>query len=734
MPNPPAPSLLSYLDALNPAQREAVETFKGPLLVLAGAGSGKTRVLTTKIAHIILHHKAWPSQVLAVTFTNKAATEMRERVQHLVGNDIEGLWLGTFHRIALRFLRRHGERIGLNPNFTILDGDDQLRLIKQLLKAHHVDEKKYPPRLVLTVISRWKDRALTPEKVSLQEMSSTRGLREDSQPLYLRLYIEYQQNLRTLNAVDFGDLILLTLDLLRDCPDVLAQYKTQFSYILVDEYQDINVAQYLWLRLLGQGKDHICCVGDDDQSIYGWRGAEVENILRFEKDFPGATIIRLEENYRSTPPILAAAAGLIAHNQKRLGKTLKATRVGGEKVHVQGLWNGTEEARWVGQQVEQFQREKHLLSSMAILVRASFQTREFEERFITLGIPYRVVGSLRFYERLEIRDALAYLRVVAQPDDSLAFERIINTPKRGLGATTLQVLHRFARFEHISLVKAAQSLVQTEELKAASRLALKNLLKDLQRWRDDARQLSPGALMAKILDESGYLAFWRQEKSTEAAGRLENLKELMKALEEFDTLQGFLEHVSLVIDTTNASPDDLIPIMTLHTAKGLEFDLLFLTGWEEGVFPHPRTLEESGEAGLEEERRLAYVGLTRAKQRAFISFAWNRRFHQGWQSATPSRFIDELPAPYVERFLGQPSRPREDRVSSVYPQKSFSATASMFRENAPAYTPSFRPGQQVFHEKFGYGQVQAINGESLDIDFACSGSKKVMNRFVKPIS
>lgn len=724
------PPPIPYLDTLSPPQREAVEALEGPLLVLAGAGSGKTRVLTAKIAHIILQHKAWPSQILAVTFTNKAANEMRERVAHLVGQDVEGLWLGTFHRMGVRFLRRHGELIGLAQNFTILDGDDQLRLIKQLLKAYAVDEKKFPPKLVLAVIGRWKDRALTPEKVSLSELSrmKIRHPEENSRDLYLRVYKEYQQRLRILNAVDFGDLILLTLQLFMEFPDVLHQYSQQFKYILVDEYQDINVAQYLWLRLLAQEKGNICCVGDDDQSIYGWRGAEVENILRFEKDFPNATIVRLEDNYRSTPHILATAAGLIAHNRKRMGKALKPTRLGGEKVHVQGLWDGVEEARWVGQQVEQFQREKHLLSSMAILVRASFQTREFEERFITLGIAYRVIGSLRFYERLEIRDALAYLRIVAQSDDSLAFERIMNTPKRGLGATTLQALHTLARFENTSLLKAAESLIQTDELRGAARLALKSLLKDIQRWREDAAQLSPPALAQKILDESGYIAFWRSEKSTEATGRLENLKELIKALEEFETLQGFLEHVSLVIDNANASPDDLIPIMTLHTAKGLEFDILFLAGWEEGIFPHPRTLEESGDAGLEEERRLAYVGLTRAKQKAFISFAWNRRFHQGWQSSTPSRFIDELPPQHVERSMGQPrsAGPR----SSPYPSRS--ATPMVIQETA-ARAPSFHKGQQVFHVKFGYGQIQSISGESLDIQFACSGLKKVISRFVQPV-
>lgn len=722
MSSPPA-----YLDILSPIQREAVEAFAGPLLVLAGAGSGKTRVLTAKIAHIILEHKAWPSRVLAVTFTNKAAAEMQERIRHFVGREVEGLWLGTFHRIALRFLRRHGEQIGLKPNFTILDADDQLRLLKQLLKAHQVDDKKCPPRLLAAIIGRWKDRALTPEQVSLSEMPYTKAAhrtsQEDLQALYLRLYKDYQLQLRTLNAVDFGDLILLTLHLLRECPDVLAQYKAQFQYILVDEYQDINVAQYLWLRLLAQGNSHICCVGDDDQSIYGWRGAEVENILRFEKDFPGATIIRLEENYRSTPSILAAAAGLIAHNHRRMGKTLKPTRGEGDKVRVQGLWNGAEEARWVGQQVEQFHRENHPLSSMAILVRASFQTREFEERFMTLGIPYRVVGSLRFYERLEIRDALAYLRIAAQPDDSLAFERILNAPKRGFGATTLQALHTMARAENISLLKAAQALVQTEALKGATRVALRHFLMALHRWHDEAFLLSPAVLMQKILDESGYLAFWRGEKSSEAAGRLENLKELIKALEEFETLQGFLEHVSLVIETSNASPDDLLPIMTLHTAKGLEFDILFLAGWEEGIFPHPRTLEENGETGLEEERRLAYVGLTRAKQKVFISFAWNRRFHQGWQSTTPSRFIDELPAAHVERAMGQAAHFM--RTAASPSSGSFPTTTRL--------SPSLRKGQQIFHDKFGYGQIQAINGDSLDIQFAGSGFKKVMARFVKPI-
>jgi DNA helicase-2/ATP-dependent DNA helicase PcrA len=715
-----SPQIISsrrYIDeasSLNPAQRQAVEITEGPLLVLAGAGTGKTRVLTTRLASLLLSHKAWPSQVLSVTFTNKAAFEMKERVAKLIEGSAEGLWLGTFHSICVRILRKHAELVGLQSSFTILDTDDQLRLIKQLVKAESLDEKKFAPRIVASVISRWKDRGLTPSKITPTS---------DFEKIILRLYEFYQDRLRILNAADFGDLILLCLKLFMDHSDVLAQYTTQFRYILVDEYQDTNVAQYLWLRLLAQGTGNICCVGDDDQSIYGWRGAEVGNILRFEKDFPGAVIVRLEQNYRSNAHILGAASSLISQNAGRFGKTLWTEKTGGEKVHIQGVWDGEEEARLVGEKVEDLHRQSQSLNQMAILVRAGFQTREFEERFLTLGIPYRVIGGFRFYERLEVRDALAYMRIVVQPQDSLAFERIMNTPKRGIGTSTLQILHQYARCEQVSLPEAALRLIETDEIRGKAKTALHTLLHDIGRWRSQLTTTPHGELARIILDESGYTAMWQVDKSPEAPGRLENLKEFVNALEEFESLPTFLDHVSLVMENITNTSAEMVSIMTLHSAKGLEFNTVFLTGWEEGLFPHQRSLGESGEAGLEEERRLAYVGLTRARERAIITFAANRRVHNQWQSGIPSRFIDELSSQHVERF-------------TVGKRHSFSPPPR--RQLPDIHTPqpssiskTFHVKQRVFHMKFGYGYIVTIEGSKLEIDFDHSGLKMVMGSFVE---
>src|SRR5215470_248713 len=632
----------TYLDSLNETQREAVEATEGPVLVLAGAGTGKTRVLTTRLSHILMTGRARPAELLAVTFTNKAAREMKDRISALIGRPVEGWGLGTFHALAARLLRRHAEIVGLTPNFTILDTDDQLRLLKQLVLAEDIDDRKWPARALLGAIERWKDRGLTPEKVTEAEQASY------AEGIALRLYRQYQERLRSLNACDFGDLLLHNLALFAAEPDVLTRYQEQFRYILVDEYQDSNVAQYLWLRLLAQGRRNLCCVGDDDQSIYGWRGAEVGNILRFESDFPGARIVRLERNSRSTGHILGAASGLIVHNRGRLGKTLWTEENEGEKLTVRGLWDSDEEARFVGEEVEALQRKGVGLGAIAILVRADFQTRSFEERFITLGVPYRVVGGSRFYERQEIRDAIAYLRVVNQPDDDLAFERIVNTPRRGLGDGTMRVLHALARHESVPLTVAAARLVETDELKPAARRALGRLLGDLESWRSRLPDTAHPELAEMVLDESGYTAMWQADKSPEAPGRLENLKELVTAMEEFENLAGFLEHVSLVMESAEGEPGDMVNIMTLHSAKGLEFDVVFLPGWEEGLFPHQRALDETGAAGLEEERRLAYVGLTRAKQRAIVSYAANRRVHNMWQSALPSRFVGELPREHVE--------------------------------------------------------------------------------------
>ncbi|MGE5535863.1 MAG: ATP-dependent helicase, partial [Acidobacteriota bacterium] len=677
-----------YLADLNPEQRLAVETLDGPVLVLAGAGTGKTRVLTTRIAHILNLGRARPNEILAVTFTNKAAREMKERVGKMVGQVVEGMpWLGTFHSIGVKILRRHAELVGLKNDFTILDVDDQIRLIKQLFEAEKLDEKRWPARVFAGLIDGWKNRGLTPAQVPAGEAASFANGKGK------KLYAAYQERLKTLNAVDFGDLLLETIRLFREHADVLANYQRRFKFILVDEYQDTNVAQYLWLRLLAQptsssvvpaktqtdtpgaeddgetegmdsGPDpsgrpgmketkNICCVGDDDQSIYGWRGAEVDNILRFEHDFPGAKVIRLERNYRSTGHILAAASHLIAHNEGRLGKTLRTEDVDGLKVTVTGAWDSEEEARAIGEEIEQLQRDDgsgrpHNLNEIAILVRASFQMREFEDRFIQLGLPYRVIGGPRFYERAEIRDALAYLRVIAQPADDLAFERIVNVPKRGLGDATVQMLYEYARKQRIPLSEAARILSSTDEMKPKPRLALRTLMDNFARWRELRDKIPHTQLAETVLDESGYTDMWQKDRSADAAGRLENLKELVRSMEEFENLAGFLEHISLVMDTDRAEGDEAVNVMTLHSAKGLEFDTVFLPGWEEGLFPHQRSLDESGRAGLEEERRLAHVGLTRARKRAKIYFATNRRIHGLWSTTVPSRFLDELPEAHVE--------------------------------------------------------------------------------------
>jgi DNA helicase-2/ATP-dependent DNA helicase PcrA len=711
------------LGNLNPAQRQAVENLEGPLLVLAGAGTGKTRVLTARIAHILLSRKALPSQILAVTFTNKAAQEMLNRIEHMMGGQMQGLWLGTFHALCVRILRRHAELVDRHPDFTILDTDDQLRLIKQILKAENIDEKKLPPRVLLYEISRWKDRGLTPERVNVNAV-------DEDGTSSVHLYRLYQQRLKILNAVDFGDIIMLNLELFQKHADVLAIYQKQFRYILVDEYQDTNVAQYLWLRLLAMGSNNLCCVGDDDQSIYGWRGAEVTNILRFEKDFAGATVIRLEENYRSTPHILGAASGLITHNEGRLGKTLWTQCNQGDKVKVKCLWDGDEEARYVGEEIETLQRQGFSLSSMAILVRAAYQTREFEDRLITLGIPYRVIGGPRFYERQEIRDAIAYLRVIAQQSDSLAFERIINVPRRGIGQAAMQTLHQYARIENISLFEAARVLVQTDELKGQVRKSIQDLLHDFARWQQRASVITPAELARIVLDESGYTTMWQQDKSPDAPGRLENLKEFVNALKEFDTLTGFLEHISLVMENTTAAAGvfDLVNIMTLHSAKGLEFDIVFLAGWEEGIFPNTRSIEEGH---LEEERRLAYVGLTRTKQKAYITYVMNRRLYGTWQPAIISRFIDELPRDHIQ-FEDQPrgfhfSRP----ASSQRYLKEDIQTPKMIPVNSAG---TFQTGDRVFHLKFGYGVIAHVNGDKLEINFDHSGHKHVVASFVKPAS
>ncbi|MBN9043573.1 MAG: AAA family ATPase [Rhizobiales bacterium 62-47] len=777
-----------YLSALNPEQREAVETLEGPVLVLAGAGTGKTRVLTSRIAHILSTGRARPHEILSVTFTNKAAREMKHRLSEMLGQAVEGMpWLGTFHSIGGRIMRFHAELVQLKSNFTVLDVDDQIRLLKQLLQAENIDDKRWPARMLAGLIDSWKNRGLSPSQVPSGEAAVFGNGRGG------KLYASYQERLKILNAADFGDLLLENIRLFREHPDVLRQYQSRFKYILVDEYQDTNVAQYLWLRLLAQtsparpapddtenavvplaAPKNICCVGDDDQSIYGWRGAEVDNILRFEHDFPGAKVIRLERNYRSTGHILAAASHLIAHNEGRLGKTLRTEDEDGEKVTVTGAWDSEEEARAIGEEIEQLQRAGEKLNEIAILVRASFQMREFEDRFVTLGLPYRVIGGPRFYERAEIRDALAYLRVINSPADDLAFERIVNVPKRGLGDATVQMLHDHARKRRIPLSEAAQAVVETDELKPKARGSLRGLLDSFVRWRAQSETLPHTELAEIVLDESGYTEMWQKDRSADAAGRLENLKELVRSMEEFENLQGFLEHISLVMDREGGADEEAVSLMTLHSAKGLEFDNVFLPGWEEGLFPHQRALDEQGRAGLEEERRLAHVGITRARRRAKLYFATNRRIHGSWSTTSPSRFLDELPAHNVEITESKggsgwggssgygPSRfDNLDSFGSRYATPGWqraqaNRTRGGFNETGAAYgagsasrgkrapltiegeliakstgtASNFSVNDRVFHQKFGYGRVARIDGNKLTIAFDKAGEKKVVDSFV----
>jgi DNA helicase-2/ATP-dependent DNA helicase PcrA len=739
---------------LNPPQREAVLTTEGPVLVLAGAGTGKTAALTARLAHLVATGRAYPSQILSVTFTNKAAREMRERVGKMIGPAVEGMpWLGTFHSIAAKMLRRHAELVGLQSNFTILDTDDQLRLMKQLIQAEGIDEKRWPARQLGGLIDQWKNKGWTPEDVGAGESEGYANGQGQ------KLYAAYQARLRAVNACDFGDLLLHVLTILKKHRDVLESYQERFRYILVDEYQDTNSSQYLWLRLLAQTGKNICCVGDDDQSIYSWRGAEVANILRFEKDFPGATIIKLEQNYRSTPHILGAASGVIAENGTRLGKTLWTDIDVGEKVRVVGIWDGPEEARRVGEEIETIQRDGGSLDEVAILVRAQHQTREFEDRFIQIGLPYRIVGGFRFYERAEIRDALAYLRLVNQPADDLAFERIVNVPKRGLGDKAVEKLHRLARAEGIPLLHAAARILDTDELTPQARRSLGSFVGDLARWRDRAAQLPHAELARQILDESGYTAMLQAERSTESAGRLENLSELARAMEEYETLGAFLEHVSLVMDNEAQAESAKITIMTIHAAKGLEFDSTFLVGWEEGIFPSQRALDEGGLNSLEEERRLAYVAITRARKRCTILHAANRRIYGQWTSSIPSRFVGELPPEHVEEessMTGGASlwranwSEREDPFAHVErgtgrgPGWQRAQSSGQFsrepvriveaRASAVSIGNKGRSdmavGLRVFHQKFGYGIVAEIEGNKLEIDFETAGRKRVMDSFV----
>ena len=740
-----------YLTTLNPQQRAAVEATEGAVLVLAGAGTGKTKVLTTRIAHLINSKRAFPGQILAVTFTNKAAQEMRERVSHLLFGDAADakgsatLWLGTFHSIAAKILRRHAELVGLTPQFTILDDDDQQRLLKALLLEANIDHQKFPTRAVQNVIQGWKDKGFTPDKVTEQP-----GIYTLVQ-VAAKLYPLYQNRLKNLNCCDFGDLLLHNLTIFQAHTAVLEQYAHRFHYILVDEYQDTNVGQYLWLRLLAIGHKNLCCVGDDDQSIYGWRGADVGNILKFEVDFPNATIIKLERNYRSTAPILKAASGLIDNNKGRLGKTLWTDEAEGSAVRIKSVWDDNEEARFVGEEIESYQRNGIALKEMAVLVRTGYQTRAFEERFMTLAVPYKVVGGLRFYERMEIRDAIAYLRIIAQPHDDLALERIINTPKRGIGKATMEQLHIAARAGNCSLTSALTDLLARGELKGKTGTTLQRLMDQFARWRGLETKENAGELKLEappapnkklptslaeladlVLEESGYRAMWQADKTPEAAGRLDNLRELIRALGDFPTLADFLEHVGLVMDKQADGVTDMVSIMSLHAAKGLEFDSVFLTGWEEGLFPSQRTMDELGTAGLEEERRLAYVGITRARKHLTISHAANRRIYNQWQSSVPSRFLSEIPSEIVEHVDGGSHHSRAFGPAMFQREIDSVMAGRSSLNNLPLEGGGkFAKGSRIFHQKFGNGVVLNVEGDHLQIAFKHAGVKKILAEFVE---
>ena len=632
-----------YYNNLNENQKEAVSHLNGPLLIVAGAGSGKTRVLTSRIAHIIKKNKAFPNQILAVTFTNKASKEMQIRVSKLLKKEATGLpWLGTFHSISAKLLRKHAAAVGLKSNFSIMDQEDQIKLIKNICKAENVDIKKISPKYILAIIDKWKNKGFYPNDVTLKR-------KDPLEKNFLNIYKIYQQKLIDLNAADFSDLILHTVKIFEKYKDISEMYSKKFKYILVDEYQDTNFIQSEWLKHLAKYNQNICCVGDDDQSIYSWRGAEIKNFLEFDKIYENTKIIRLEKNYRSTQNILNVASKLIENNQNRVGKNLFSNQDEGELISLNCFRNAKDEAIDIGSEIE-FLKKKYSLNEMAILVRAIFQTREFEERFLKVGIPYRIIGGTKFYERAEIKDCVAYLRSVYQPLDDLSFERIINVPKRSIGDTTIKLINEYAKKACLSLESSSRKLIEENKIKPKTKIGLNSLLNFLEKWRNDLKnKTNHNKLLQIILDESGYSEMLKNKKDLENENRLENIKELLNAMKEFDNLESFLEHVALATSLDQDWKGEKVNLMTMHASKGLEFDIVFLPGWEEGLFPHQKSIEEKGENGLEEERRLAYVGITRAKRLAKISFSMNRYYQGDWMDSMASRFIDELPDEHVKK-------------------------------------------------------------------------------------
>jgi DNA helicase-2/ATP-dependent DNA helicase PcrA len=712
--------LPDYLKNLNAEQVDAVLNVDGPLLVLAGAGTGKTRVLTSKIAHILLAGKAAAHQILAVTFTNKAAKEMRSRVETMLGGIVDGIWMGTFHSIAARILRRHAEIVGLRSDFIIIDYDDQIKLLKQILSDKNIDEKQHPAKLLSYIIGRLKDKAIKSDSIPYSEANGFNGESVEG------LYSEYQRRLKSLNAVDFGDLLLYNIEIFQKSPEIFADYQRRFKYILVDEYQDTNVCQYLWLRMLSQGSLNICCVGDDDQSIYGWRGAEVTNILRFDKDYNGAKIVRLERNYRSTQNILDAATAVIANNLDRHGKVLWTDGVKGAPIKLSCLYDEREEARYISEEIEDLARlKKQRYSDVGILVRAGYQTRSFEESLNFLRIPYRIIGGVKFYERAEIKDVIAYIRVLINSSDSLAFERIINLPRRGIGGVTLKQMYDQSRDSGISLYQAACEMVALNNIKGKAQQSLQKLFEDFNSWRLMLSNKKHYQVVETMLIESGYIDMWKEEKTEESRDKLDNIKELIASLEEFASLNEYLEHISLVTDNDNTHDEDRVSVMTIHAAKGLEFGTVFLAGWEEGIFPSQKSIDENGKSGIEEERRLAYVAITRAKENLYITYAQNRRMYGSFQQCLPSRFISELPAKSYETTSGMNSFYKKYNFESIKNQKTYTPTPP------PAINNNAKVGERVFHQKFGYGKILNQSSIYAEVSFEKAGVKRVLVDYIE---